>query len=117
MESLEEKNIIQIYSRQRCKEGVWKANYPEMVICPDIFQNSPPTICLKTPRVVAEQQVADGKMNPATHPTFQDLHTTPPPVEKTRWALPLKSPPHHHHHSHLCMLSHSNMSTSLGLIH
>lgn len=63
MESSEEM-IYRIYGRQRCKWAVLKGNYPEMVICPDIFQNSPLTICFTTPRVVAEQHSADGETNP-----------------------------------------------------
>lgn len=57
-----------------------------MPICPDIFQNSPLTICFKTPRVVAEQRSADGKTSPHRDPSI--LSRTATPVEKTRWALP-----------------------------
>lgn len=36
--------IYRITGRQRCKWAATNGNYPEMVICPDIFQNSPLTI-------------------------------------------------------------------------
>lgn len=39
-------------------------------ICPDIFRRSPQTICLKPPRVVAEQRSADGETRPTTPLTF-----------------------------------------------
>lgn len=49
--------------RQRCRgRGALKnSNYPGMAICPDIFQCSPQTICLKIPNVVVEQHSADGE--------------------------------------------------------
>lgn len=41
-----------------------------MAICPDIFQFSPQTICLKIPNVVVERHGADGETS-AAFLTFQ----------------------------------------------
>ncbi len=43
------------------KGNAQNSNYPGMAICPDIFQRSPQTICLKIPNVVVEQRSADGE--------------------------------------------------------
>lgn len=37
------------------------SNYPGKAICPDIFQWSPQTICLKIPNVVVVRCSADGE--------------------------------------------------------
>lgn len=46
---------------QMKKGSAQNSNYPGMAICPDIFQCSPQTICLKIPNVVVVQHGADGE--------------------------------------------------------
>lgn len=43
------------------KGSAQNSNYPGMAICPDIFQCSPQTICLKIPNVVVVRHGADGE--------------------------------------------------------
>lgn len=43
------------------KGNAQNSYYPGMAICPDIFQCSPQTICLKIPNVVVVQHSADGE--------------------------------------------------------
>lgn len=51
-----------------------------MMICSDIFQNSPPTICLKTTHVVAEQCSTDGTAN--SQPRYNLSRSTNPLLRK-----------------------------------
>lgn len=46
---------------QMQKGRAQNSNYLGMAICPDIFQCSPQTICLRIPNVVAVQHSADGE--------------------------------------------------------
>lgn len=43
------------------KGSAQNSNYLGMAICPDIFQCSPQTICLRIPNVVVVQHSADGE--------------------------------------------------------
>lgn len=49
--------------RRRWRSGgsAQNSNYPGKAICPDIFQWSPQTICLKIPNAVVVQRSADGE--------------------------------------------------------
>lgn len=75
---------------QRCRcrmESAQNSNYPGMAICPDIFQCSPRTICLKIPNAAAVQHSADGKtsMQPfqANQPIVKPIALSPPPWRET----------------------------------
>lgn len=63
------------------------SNYPGMAICPDIFQCSPRTICLKIPNAAAVQHSADGEtsMQPfqANQPIVKPIALSPPPWRET----------------------------------
>lgn len=74
--------------RCRCRMGsAQNSNYPGMAICPDIFQCSPRTICLKIPNAAAVQHGADGEtsMQPfqANQPIVKPIALSPPPWRET----------------------------------
>lgn len=56
------KNTSELEAKMQMKKGsAQNSNYRGMVICPDIFQCSPQTICLKIPNVVVVQRSTDGE--------------------------------------------------------
>lgn len=85
--------IYRITGRQRCKWAVTNGNYPEMVICPDIFQNSPLTIRSNITTTLLHPTAPIVWLRRCTAQMVRQAlsnfsRSTNPSVEKTRWASP-----------------------------
>lgn len=82
--------------RCRCRMGsAQNSNYPGMAICPDIFQCSPQTICLKIPNAAAVQHSADGETSmlpfQANQPIVKPIALSPPLWRETGFGPTLHS--------------------------